>query len=86
MIKQKHNTHVVFKIEDAQKYLNFAENGVLALLLRKIDTGRIADGKKINTYAICNADEPYYKNVLNAILLGETEKECAAQAENGGKE
>ena len=76
MVEQKYNTHIVFKVEDAKKYLLETDRNILAGILRRIDDGRKSEGKKINVYAVCNTDEPYYADVLSAIIDGEAAKEA----------
>lgn len=80
MAKRKESTHIVFKIEDALKYLSNEDRERLATLIFRIETGRSQDGKKLNRYYICNADEPYADKVLQAILEGEDYKEAYAKA------
>lgn len=68
-------THIVIKIEDAQKYLNGMESETLDVITRKICDGRLKDGKKLNSYFIVNQDEPYSRAIHNIILIGEARKE-----------
>ena len=71
----KTHTHIVIKKEDALKYLTEVEYQTLEELQNKIMRGRAEDGKKtINSYYVCNVDEPYAEAVLNAILNGERKK------------
>lgn len=67
-------THTVFKNEDIEKYLSEDEKKQLQDIKDKLACHRIADGKKINNYIICNQDEPYADGVLHLILLGEERK------------
>jgi hypothetical protein len=76
-MERKYNTHIVYKTKDALKYLTAYENETMARLLYKIDQGRRAEGKKLNTYHICNLDEPYADKVLQVILDGEAQKEAS---------
>ena len=66
-------THFVVKIEDMQKYLPEEEATVLVMLLGRVEKGRVNDFKKLNSYYICNTDEPYAEDVLEVILRGEQE-------------
>ena len=68
------DTHTVFKNTDAQKYLTEEEKHILGVLLSKIETGRIMEGKQSNSYWICNHDEPYAEDVKTVILAGEGNK------------
>ena len=71
----KTNTHIVIKREDALKYLTDNQIGYLDEILNVIAGGRKKDGKKaINSYYICNIDEPYANEVNKVILKGECEK------------
>lgn len=67
----KENTHIVIKREDAYKYLTDVELKTLERLLENIRTGRHKEGKPLNTYYVCNTDEPYSHIVRDIILLGE---------------
>lgn len=63
---------VVFKIEDAEKYLNMGEHNKIVELLGKIAQGRIQDGKKANNqYLVINTDEPYAESVFEVIQYTE---------------
>lgn len=69
---EKNNTHIVIKREDALKYLTEVEYQTLESLQNTITKGRAEDGKKpINTYYICNTDEPYAEMVKGVIVGGE---------------
>lgn len=71
----KTNTHIVIKREDIIKYLTDNQIGYLDEILNIIAAGRKKDGKKpINSYYICNIDEPYANEVNKVILKGESEK------------
>jgi len=74
LVEIKRDTHIVIKNEDVEKYLSPRQKRKLKRILNTINTGRVIDGKKINHYAVCNEDEPYYKKVMNIILEGETTK------------
>lgn len=65
---------VVFNYKDAKKYLNAEDFETLARLQGTINAGRIKDGKKTNSYWVCNTDEPYAQTIINTILKGENEK------------
>jgi len=68
------NTHLVIKMEDAEKYLTGLEFGILEDICKKIETGRLQDGKKIgNEYYICNKDELYANEIYSIIKKHENE-------------
>ena len=72
----KEGSHLVIKCEDIFKYLSNDERKTIANFLDKITQGRERDNKKpINTYYICNVDEPYADVVRGVILAGEYAKE-----------
>ena len=62
--------YIVVKREDVAKYLTKDEISLLESLLNKINNGRITDNKELNSYYVCNKDEPYSKNVYKAIIDG----------------
>lgn len=67
---------VVFKKEDALKYLPEPALQSLEQILNMIAEGRSKDGKKpTNEYYVCNTDEPYAEMVHGVIFAGEHEKE-----------
>lgn len=67
---------VVFKKEDALKYLSEPALQSLEQILNMIAEGRNKDGKKpVNEYWVCNTDEPYAEIVHGVIMAGEHEKE-----------
>lgn len=73
------NTHIVIKKEDVFKYLTDNQIKYLDAILDTIADGRKKDGKKpVNSYYICNTDEPYADKVLEVILEGEhvKDREC----------
>ena len=74
----KTNTHIVIKREDIFKYLTDNQIKNLDIILNTIADGRKKDGKKsVNSYYICNTDEPYADDVLKIILnAGSEEKLC----------
>lgn len=73
---KKANTHIVIKRQDALKYLTEVEYKALEQMLLTISQGRNKDGKKpINTYYVCNIDEPYAEVVHGIIIGGEAVKE-----------
>jgi hypothetical protein len=74
MTMLRENTHIVIKRDDVNKYLTDSDRYELVMLLNKIDIGRQKDGKKLNSYYVCNTDEPYADNVLGVILDGEDHK------------
>ena len=67
-------THIVLKISDCQKYLSPYELQELATIVSKVGFGRRANGNKVNEYAVCNTDEPYFNTVMRVILIGESKK------------
>lgn len=70
------DTHLVLKVEDIEKYLCPAQMDSLNEICNTIAKGRYEDEKHpVNTYFICNKDEPYAKDVEDVILKGEEEKE-----------
>ena len=69
-------THLVIKLDDAQKYLSNNELQELGSMLEKIELGRQKDKKRgVNEYLIVNTDEPYANEVYKIILKGEKEDE-----------
>lgn len=73
---EKVNTHIVIKRQDALKYLTEVEYQALEQMLCTISQGRNKEGKKpINTYYVCNIDEPYAEVVHGIIIGGEAIKE-----------
>jgi hypothetical protein len=71
-IMQKENTHIVLKKEDVARYLTEPERRTLGSLMDKITRGRACDGKQpVNSYYVCNRDEPYAEAVHSVILDGE---------------
>lgn len=74
MVPIKIDTHTVIKNDDANKYLSKRQKRQLKNICRKISLGRIADGKKVNSYIICNTDEPYANDVYTRILFEEEKK------------
>lgn len=71
----KENTHIVIKREDAYKYLSEDEYQSLEMILDRIIVGRAKDNKNpINSYYICNTDEPYADTVIGVITGGEIGK------------
>ena len=73
---EKVNTHIVIKRQDALKYLTEVEYQALEQMLCTISQGRNKEGKKpINTYYVCNIDEPYAEVVHGIIIGGEAVKE-----------
>lgn len=66
-------SHIVIKKEDSLKYLSDKERQQLDSILQAIMGGREKDGKRpVNTYYICNTDEPYASFVYGVIMGGET--------------
>lgn len=80
MAELKGDTHFVIKKQDIIDYLTCAECKTLLSLMFKINFNRKNEGKSINSYAICNMDEPYYDEVLGVILKGEDAKTRNADA------
>lgn len=72
---EKTDTHIVFKIEDAKKYLPQEYRADLEVILQLIHNGRLADGKKSSAYYVVKKSEPYAQQVYEAIKEGELEKE-----------
>lgn len=73
---EKVNTHIVIKRQDASKYLTEIEYQALEQMLYNISIGRNKDGKNpINSYYVCNTDEPYAEAVHGVIIGGEAVKE-----------
>lgn len=68
---------VVFKRNDAYKYLSEQQKKNLDDVLKTIKDCRQAEGKLLNSkyeYIICNGNEPYIKDVIEAIERGENVK------------
>lgn len=70
----KKNTHLVLKNDDVRKYCDELQQAQLSAICETISNGRIADGKTLNTYYICNTDEPYAEVVHGVIMGGEAVK------------
>jgi len=71
----KKNMYVVFKREDALKYLTEVELQSLETILSTICEGRSRDNKTpFNNYYVCNTDEPYADVVHGVIISGEAAK------------
>ena len=71
----KENMYVVFKRDDALKYLTEVELQSLEHILHTIEQGRASDGKNtFNKYYVCNVDEPYAQVVHGVIIGGEEVK------------
>ena len=74
MANIKNNTHIIIKVDDLE-YLTKRQIKQLAKIVIDIQHHRQQDGKKaFNEYYICNKDEPYWLDVLQAILYGEDKK------------
>lgn len=74
----KVNTHIVIKREDALKYLTEVEYQTVEQFQHTIIKGRAKDCKRpINSYYVCNTDEPYAEVVKGVIMLGESAKNLA---------
>jgi hypothetical protein len=71
LVEVKVYTHTVFKNDDIKKYLSKRQQKQLSKIEATLNNGRVKDGKKINSYYICNTDEPYSKEVYNVIMHGE---------------
>lgn len=72
----KKDTHIIFKVEDIEKYLDPELKGKLGAIMGFVFNGRKRDGKTPkNKYYICNLDEPYALEVLGAIIDGESNKQ-----------
>jgi hypothetical protein len=68
-------THTIFKNDDVRKYLTKRQKKQLIKIEAAINKGRRQSGKPVNSYYICNTDEPYAEDVYNAIVHGELVKE-----------
>lgn len=55
------------------RYLTDNQIKYLDAVLNTIADGRKKDGKNLNSYYVCNTDEPYADKVLEVILRGEYE-------------
>lgn len=68
----------MLKQEDIEKYLTEEQKEQLNEMALAIVNGRARDGKcPINSYYVCNKDEPYAEKVRTAIMRGEKKKnEC----------
>lgn len=67
---------VVFKKQDALKYLAEPDLQSLEHILNTIAQGREKDGKNpTNEYYVCNIDEPYAEMVHGVIMAGERDKD-----------
>lgn len=74
-VEIKTDTFIVIKKEDAMNYLSGTEQAYLARMLHTIAASRLDTGKRpVNSYYVCNVDEPYSVNVRNMILSGEAMK------------
>lgn len=72
--KEKVGTHVVFKVDDAHKYLNSNERANLEAYLNTMHVGRHQDGKENHEYYVVKKDEPYAQEVFEVIKCGEIKK------------
>lgn len=71
----KKNMFIVIKRADVYKYLSYPEIESLHNILDTIRDGRINDDKNpVNSYHVCNVDEPYASVVHSIISSGEFEK------------
>ena len=68
-----YNKYTVIKNTDAEKYLTKYEKLALENICSLIIKGRKMDGKKSNSYYVCNTDEPYADKVLELILEKDVE-------------
>lgn len=64
----------VIKQQDADKYLSEEGRKTLDNILWHINRGRQKENKKLNSYWVCNQDEPYAEKVIEIILGGEIDK------------
>lgn len=71
MAKTINNKYIVLKTDDVENYLDPSEQEALAMVCRVLNYCRNKDGKKENSYYVCNTDEPYADKVLQVILNGE---------------
>lgn len=65
---------LVFNISDVIHYLNSGEITMLTALHGKIENSRIRNGENVNSYWVCNQDEPYADEIIQIILQGEDKK------------
>ncbi|WP_089282296.1 hypothetical protein [Anaerovirgula multivorans] len=61
------NKFIIFKCEDADKYLPLHDKIDLVHIQRQINEGKAVQGKKDNTYLIINTDEPYADEVIDIM-------------------
>lgn len=74
-VEIKTDTFTVIKNEDTMKYLTSTEQAHLAKMLHIIAASRLDAGKRpVNSYYVCNVDEPYADKVKEVILSGEAAK------------
>jgi hypothetical protein len=71
----KENTHIILKREDVEKYCTLDQQLRLGGIISAVLQGRNRDGKKLNSYIICNTDEPYYDDMYAVLCAGEEAKE-----------
>jgi hypothetical protein len=74
-MKVKENTHIILKREDVEKYSREEQKYALANIINDIEIGRMNEGKKLNSYIICNTDEKYFNDMYAVLKAGEEAKE-----------
>jgi len=75
MAEKQKDKFVVISRKDIIDYFTWPEAVELSTLLKKIQRRRKEDGKAINSYIVCNQDEPYAEEVWQLILKGESANE-----------
>lgn len=79
------STHLVLKRSDIDEHLSEVQKEALVDICNTIRQGRIYTGKTMNSYYVCNIDEPYAPAVIKAILKGEAAKEKAVTFDIGDR-
>ena len=78
---KRENKYLVLKLEDIKKYLekysteHTSWEAMFWDMVDKIEKGRIAAGKKDNSYVVVNEDEPYAEIVWKLIEISQTNPE-----------
>lgn len=65
---------VVFNNKDINRYLDENEQRSLSHFYQKVYNGRMKEGKPINSYIVCNEDEPYSNEIWEVLKNGEAKK------------
>lgn len=71
MTFERKEKYIVFKIEDAEKYLFPFQKQQLHMICAVIENGRRVDGKGQNYYVVVNQDESYAEEVWKLIEKGQ---------------